>query len=270
VAATSQLLNDLIELAEQLGIPINSLVITPWALAQNVTFFDQLMDGIRYIDFRAGWNGSDWHTFHFEAGTLCSVLIDNIATFLNRTSKEVIVVEVSHTSGKELCEGWLEVERDCVWGFTATGGPVTEDAKMQLARLLNDSLGPYMLPFTSQLPTLSDMVQAGHRALVSFDDAGVNAAFPTLWPGCVSTFPSGTLLRIQGDYAVYVGRSYIVNSYADSDNITVMTAYNDEQVKGFQSFSGPGIFKVGLPTRCARDHSMVLQGAGVLRRSPGR
>ena len=22
----------------------------------------------RYIDFRAGWNGSEWHTFHFEVG----------------------------------------------------------------------------------------------------------------------------------------------------------------------------------------------------------
>lgn len=178
-----QLLNDLIELAEELGIPINSIVITPWALAQNVTFLDQLMAGIRYIDFRAGWNGSDWHTFHFEAGTLCSVLIDDIATFLRTTAKEVVVIEVSHTSGV-LCMGVRTADNCVTWGLA--GGPVTEAAKVQLARLLNDSLGPYMLPFTSQLPTLNDMIQAGHRALVSFDDAGVNAAFPNLWPGyCV-------------------------------------------------------------------------------------
>lgn len=63
---------------------------------------------------------------------------------------------------------------------------MSESAKLQLAQLLNDTLGPYMLPVTSKLPTLDAMIASGHRALVSFDDSGVNAAYPTLWPGCVA------------------------------------------------------------------------------------
>lgn len=152
----------LIEAAEALGIPIQD-IITPWAKAQDLSFLEQLNAGIRYIDFRAGYDGTSWHTFHFEEGTLCSDLINQIATFLSSTPKEVVVIEVSHTSG----------------------GPVTESAKLELAKILNDTLGRYMLPVQSSLPTLDAMVTAGHRALVSFDDDGVNAAYPTLWNGYV-------------------------------------------------------------------------------------
>ena len=43
-------------------------IITPWSLAQNTTFFEQLAGGVRYVDLRSCWNGSEWRTFHFELG----------------------------------------------------------------------------------------------------------------------------------------------------------------------------------------------------------
>ncbi len=61
--------------------------------------------------------------------------------------------------------------------------------------MLNSSLGAYMLPVTTSLPTLASMVSSGFRALVSFDDDGVNAAYPNLWPGYVCDHALPLLLR---------------------------------------------------------------------------
>ena len=61
---------------------------------------------------------------------------------------------------------------------------MSESAKLALAAMLNTTLGRYLLPVTAVLPTLNQMIASGHRALVSFDDDGVNAAYRTLWPGC--------------------------------------------------------------------------------------
>ncbi len=47
--------------------------------------------------------GSVWSTFHFEQGLPCAILIADIAKFLHSTTHEVIVVEVSHTSGAHAC-----------------------------------------------------------------------------------------------------------------------------------------------------------------------
>lgn len=89
-----------------------------------MNFFEQLNGGIRYIDFRAGYDGTAWHSFHFEEGPLCSVLISDIARFLAQSTHEVVVIEVSHTSGKCACTVldaavqwaivWLMCRRPCV------------------------------------------------------------------------------------------------------------------------------------------------------------
>ena len=94
------LFDALIEAAEKLGVPIND-IITPFALAQDQDLFGQLEGGIRYIDFRAGWDGTTWHTFHFEVGTPSSVLLADVARFLNGpgNEKEVIVLEVNGMGG---------------------------------------------------------------------------------------------------------------------------------------------------------------------------
>jgi len=60
-------LDALVKLAEKLGIPLQE-VITPWALSQNRSLYEQAEDGMRYFDIRAAYNGTDWCSYHFELG----------------------------------------------------------------------------------------------------------------------------------------------------------------------------------------------------------
>ena len=63
--------------------------------------------------------------------------------------------------------------------------------------------------------------------------------------GVCGTRPVTVLLRsVSLCVCCDVRSSYIVNSYADSANLTTMAQYNDGEVKAFQSFAGPGLFKV--------------------------
>lgn len=53
-------------------------------------------------------------------------------------------------------------------------------------------------------------------------------------------------------------RDYIVNSYANSANLTTMIQYNNAEVKSFQTFEGPGLFKVWPDCHlCAHLHSIL-------------
>lgn len=80
-----------------------------------------------------------------------------------------------------------------------------------LAQEIEHYLGPYLYPrapaFTE---TLADMVRLHHRAMVTIEDDAVLAKHPLLWPG-----------------------ETIINSYANSDNLTTMEAYNVEKVDEF-------------------------------------
>lgn len=60
-----------------------------------------MKNGIRYFDFRSGWDNSteSWRTFHLLEGNNVELLFRNITSFLNDHPKEFVVVEVSHFDG---------------------------------------------------------------------------------------------------------------------------------------------------------------------------
>ena len=84
-----------IAIAEDLGIGVDR-VITPWALTQSLDVLAQLEFGYRYIDLRAGWNGTAWCAHHAEIGVPIADILNDIATFMLEHPGEVVVVQTSH------------------------------------------------------------------------------------------------------------------------------------------------------------------------------
>jgi hypothetical protein len=63
----SELLQRLIEWAIELGIPVWDLM-EGWALCQTRTLAEQLAGGVRSLDLRAAWDGTQWVAIHFLLG----------------------------------------------------------------------------------------------------------------------------------------------------------------------------------------------------------
>jgi hypothetical protein len=108
--------------------------------------------------------------------------------------------------------------------FNNIGGVnVTSDVLQELVALINATVGTWLVPNNAHntLPTIGDMVAHGQRILATFGIDDVAAGTTFLWPG-----------------------SFILNSYANSDNLTTMMAFNDAEVKSFQSYTDPALYKV--------------------------
>ena len=65
------------------------------------------------------------------------------------------------------------------------GDNETDDAVNELVGMINSTLGPYLLPNNpdNALPTIGEMVAAGHRAVVTLQRDDVAAKTTFLWPG---------------------------------------------------------------------------------------
>eukprot|EP01101_Sappina_pedata_P007135 TRINITY_DN371_c0_g1_i2.p1 TRINITY_DN371_c0_g1~~TRINITY_DN371_c0_g1_i2.p1 ORF type:complete len:369 (+),score=120.71 TRINITY_DN371_c0_g1_i2:148-1107(+) len=204
---SSPLLETIIKVAEKFGLPIED-VVTPWSLAQNCDFYQQMVGGIRYFDLRAGWcpehecksmSGANWYTFHFEIGNSVETLVADIKRFLDDFPSEIVIVEVSHI----------------------TYGDPSSKEELKLASILTEYLGDYMLPPTASLSqtTIRNMTDSGHRAIVTLDSPDNIRKNTNLW-----------------------SPNTIINSYANTDELSKMVAYNEKQVEYFATNKFPDQF----------------------------
>jgi len=183
-ASGSEILDALIKIAEKLGVPIWE-VITPWAKAQDRDFYEQFKAGIRYVDLRACWNGTEWRTFHFEMGLPIQVMLNDARKFLSESHGEILVLEISHFNGK----------------------PTPVDLA-RLVQQIESTLGPWLYPRTREFrDTYDEMIRQNFRAVVSVESDDAIRSHPLIWPG-----------------------SAMRNSYANSDNTTIMIPYNERKV----------------------------------------
>jgi hypothetical protein len=172
------LLEDIVEIADRFGIDAFPLIKT-WATAQNLTFYEQLAFGARFIDLRACWSEPTsvdptaplgWHTFHMILGNPIQALLDEIAAFMSATpGGEVLVLEVTH-----------------LYGSNAS-------TQAQLQAMLQATLGPWLvkgMPFNSTLETLTAN-STQNRVLVLLEDWDGDGSSTGLWPDAL----------IQGQYA---------------------------------------------------------------------
>ena len=168
-------------------------IVKMWALSQTGSVAEQLRAGARYIDLRCSWNGTAWVTFHFEQGVPCSVLMRDVSDFLNTFTSEIVYVELGSESSPN------KKEPD-------------ESIMKLLYNDIRDTLLPYHIPTNSDLHslTLHQLVKANTRCLI---------ASPHRQP--------------EYKTKIFISDSIIHNSYAYTDNLKDMIAYNDDRVREF-------------------------------------
>lgn len=200
-------LDEIIRLAERLGIPVQDLVI-PWAESQNRTLYGQAEDGMRYFDIRAAYNGTDWCSYHFDLGLPIYTHLSALRSFLLSHPSEIMVIEVSHLVSLNLTQQNLNVLRD----------------------MIIDLFNPMLYPRTNDLKTMTigEMIASNRRVIVTLSDDATIANYSQLWPG-----------------------SSMINSYANSDSLPQMIAYNTQQVQQFNTLSS-------LPTNALYKLSWTL------------
>ena len=189
----SAVLDALVKLAERLGIPLQD-VITPWALSQGRTLYEQAEDGMRYFDVRAAHNGTTWCSYHFELGLPIYTHLSALNAFLLLHPSEIMVVEVSHLASANLTQENLNELRDMIISI----------------------FSPMLYPRTNNFntTTISEMIATNQRVVVTLSDDTTIVNYTVLWYG-----------------------SSMINSYANSDSLPEMTAYNWQQVLSFNSLS---------------------------------
>jgi hypothetical protein len=192
-------IEDAMELAQMLHIDVYHIV-KMWALSQASSplgsVAGQLRAGARYIDLRCSWNGTDWITFHFEQGVLCSVLMRDISDFLHAFRGEIVYVEFgseSSPSKKEPDESTMKLLYDDI----------------------RDTLLPFHIPVNSDLHslTVAQLVEANTRCLIASPHR-----------------------PIEYENEIFVSDNIIHNSYADSDILNDMIAYNEDRVAEFREW----------------------------------
>jgi hypothetical protein len=158
----SPVLDALIKVAEELGIPLQD-VITPWAVSQNRSLYGQAEDGMRYFDVRAAFNGTDWCSYHFELGLSIYTHLTALNSFLLTHPSEIMVIEVSHLSSKDLTQKELNILRDMI------------------IDIFGSMLYPRIHDFNAM--TIGDMIATNQRVVVTLSDDATIANYTQLWYG---------------------------------------------------------------------------------------
>ncbi|UJR12533.1 hypothetical protein I4U23_016709 [Adineta vaga] len=158
----SPLFDAFIQLAEKLGIPLQD-IITPWALSQNRTLYQQAEDGMRYFDIRATFNGTQWCSYHFEIGLPIFDHLNGLYQFLQLHPKEIIIIEVSHLASVNLTQNNLNELRDMI------------------LKIFNSML--YPRTFTFNTKTINEMIKSNQRVIVTLSDDKTIENYPLLWFG---------------------------------------------------------------------------------------
>ena len=235
--------------AERLGVPVDD-IITKWALTQSADVGAQLRAGFRYLDLRAGWNGTAWCVHHAEVGVPMRVVLADLAAFVKRHRGEFVVAQVSHLDGAPAGEKTRRVKELKTFLKNALRRHlvpvrVTGDGALEL----NDTIGEMVARDERVLVVFGDGDYSSRRAMTSraangapANDAAANDAF--LWP------PRA-----------------LHNGWADTDNPEALLRFAKEETIRFNAggggFGEPGsLFKLSwtLTAQTATVLESVLPG----------
>ena len=199
--------------AERLGVPVDE-IITAWALTQSADVGAQLRAGFRYLDLRAGWNGTTWCVHHAEVGVAMSVVVADLASFVKRHRGEFVVAQVSHLDGapeKEKTRRVAALKASLKRALRGHLVPVRVTGDGAFA--LNDTIGEMVARDVRVLVVFGDGDYSSRRAMTSraangapANDAAANDAF--LWPpralhnGWANTDDPEALLRFAKEQTV--------------------------------------------------------------------
>lgn len=84
-------------------IPFIGEAVRPWSIAQSRTIFDQLNEGIRFLDLRVYYAGANFYAYHDVIGETFSSIFSQILRFLSLSNKEIVVLQFG---------GWCQFDTD--------------------------------------------------------------------------------------------------------------------------------------------------------------
>lgn len=90
---------NLVKQFESLGMEtIMAFFIQPWLLTQNRTMYEQLNDGVRYVDLRVAYHlaTNDFYIVHGYYGHKLSTVLRQIARFMRENPCEVIIINLKN------------------------------------------------------------------------------------------------------------------------------------------------------------------------------
>lgn len=71
-------------------------ITRPFATAQNQDIASQLQNGCRFFDLRPYYKDGKIYAYHDVIGANFENMLDDVANFLNKTSRELVILKVSH------------------------------------------------------------------------------------------------------------------------------------------------------------------------------
>jgi len=218
-----------VRVAEALRIPADALV-RRWAKAQTATTGEQLASGVRFLDIRAGWDGENWRVHHALTGQSVDEVMEEVKTFATSEDgrSEIVLVEISHFLGDPTED---DVERLAVM-IEEVFGNLTARYRGGGARALFER-------------TVGDMVDAGDRIVVLFEDADVGKRHG-FWP-----------------------LETITNTYANTDDYHRMETFNREVVSAFNDVNyEPNVALLKLSWTLTTQAQTVIKGLNFLENNP--
>ena len=210
--------------AERLGVPVDE-IITAWALTQTADVGEQLRAGFRYLDLRAGWNGTAWCVHHAEVGVALSVVLDDLAAFVKRHRGEFVVAQVSHLDGAF---------------SSAEKAKRVRELKASLTDALRGHLVPVAVTGVGALilnDTIGEMVARDERVLVVFGDGDYSDVFGDYSSGRANARDDDDA----SDADAFLWPPWTLhNGWADTDDPDALVRFATDETIAFNDKGGGG------------------------------
>ncbi|MDT3697825.1 MAG: phosphatidylinositol-specific phospholipase C domain-containing protein [Thermincola sp.] len=129
-----------------------------FATAHNQDIAGQLQNGCRFFDLRPYYKDEKFYAYHDVLGANFEDMLDDVADFLNNTSRELVILKVSHF---------------CSYNFTDTETKKDTKTHEKLVGLIKKKLGDKMYAnMSANLLTTSigEFVGQGSKVIVWYDD----------------------------------------------------------------------------------------------------
>lgn len=144
--------------AEKLLAPVDE-IIQGWSETQDLDFYEQMEQGIRYFDVRSGWYNEteEWRVFHYKVGNQVEIVLNDVKRFIDDHSGEIVVLELSHFEGSP-----------------------TNSNIVGLQQLVTGIFGDLLLPYDPKFTTtIQQMVSQNKRVIVTFES--IATYMPQIW-----------------------------------------------------------------------------------------
>lgn len=122
-----------------------STIIAQWSKTQSRTIKQQLSDGIRYFDFRVGYQDEEFYTCHGMKGDTIRDILHTFVAFADTFPREVVIIDFNHfynmgpTEHETLTQQMHDIVGDKLWPF--------EHADLTLDEAFQMHIGPIVVVY---------------------------------------------------------------------------------------------------------------------------